>query len=135
LKPRMRARGTKPALVSAVVSGPYNVAGPGDSPSRRRIFVCKPASTNAQPGCAKQILSTLVRRAYRRPATDPEVERLLPFYTAGRAEGGFDRGIQKALERLLVSPQFLFRIERDPRDSAPGTAYHLSDLELASRLS
>jgi len=135
LKPRMRARGTKPALVSAVISGPYNVAGPGDSPSRRRIFVCKPAGTNAQVGCAKQILSTLVRRAYRHPATDAEVERLLPFYTAGKAEGGFDRGIQKAIERLLVSPQFLFRIERDPANGAPGAAYRVSDLELASRLS
>ncbi len=135
LKPRMRARGTKPALVSAIISGPLTVAGPGDSPSRRRIFVCRPANANAEAGCAKQILSTLVRRAYRRPGTDAEVERLLPFYAAGRTEGGFDRGIQKALERLLVSPQFLYRIERDPANVAPGTAYRVSDLELASRLS
>ena len=150
LKPRMRARGTKPALVSAVISGPYRVAGPGDSPSRRRIFVCKPAGAERGGGapaergvgapatnnaCAKQILATLVRRAYRRPGTDAEVERLLPFYAAGRKEGGFDRGIQKALERLLVSPQFLFRIERDAVNVAPGTAFRVSDLELASRLS
>jgi hypothetical protein len=156
LKPRMRARGTRPALVSAVISGPYDVGGPGDSPSRRRIFVCQPergggapatlrqaqgrpeparGATNDDGGCARQILSTLVRRAYRRPGTDAEVERLLPFYTAGRTEGGFDRGIQKALERLLVSPQFLFRIERDPVNVASGTAYRVSDLELASRLS
>ena len=157
LKPRMRARGTKPALVSAVISGPYNVTGPGDSPSRRRIFVCQPERAKGAPagrgkgapaergegapatdkdlGCAKQILSTLVRRAYRRPGTDAEVERLLPFYTAGATEGGFDRGIQKALERLLVSPQFLFRIERDPMNAASGTVYRVSDLELASRLS
>src|SRR6185503_8882927 len=142
LKPRMRARGTKPALVSAIISGPYDVAGPGDSPSRRRIFVCRPAvergggaPATSEAGCAKQILSTLVRRAYRRPGTDAEVERLLPFYTAGRTEGGFDRGIQKALERLLVSPQFLFRIERDRANAASGTVYPVSDLELASRLS
>ena len=88
-----------------------------------------------QLACAKQILSTLVRRAYRRPGTDAEVERLLPFYTAGLTEGGFDRGIQKALERVLVSPQFLFRIERDPMNVAAGTPYRVSDLELASRLS
>ena len=76
-----------------------------------------------------------MRRAYRRPATDADVQRLLPFYTAGRAEGGFDRGIQRALERVLVSPQFLFRIEQEPANVAPGTAYRVSDLELASRLS
>jgi hypothetical protein len=97
--------------------------------------VCQPANANQEPGCAREILSTLVRRAYRRPGTDAEVDRLLPFYVAGRAEGGFDRGIQKALERLLVSPQFLFRIERDPSNAASGTAYRVSDLELASRLS
>jgi hypothetical protein len=142
LKPRMRARGTKPALVSAVISGPHNTTGPGDSPSRRRILVCRPegdggtsATSNAELDCARKILSTLVRRAYRRPGTDAEVDRLLPFYTAGRAEGGFDRGIQKALERLLVSPQFLFRIERDPANVASGTTYRVSALELASRLS
>jgi hypothetical protein len=85
--------------------------------------------------CAKRILSTLERRAYRRPVTGADVEGLLPFYTAGRAEGGFDLGIERALERLLVSPQFLFRIEHDPAGIAPGTPYRISDLELASRLS
>ena len=141
LRPRMRGRGTQPALASVTISGPYNVKGPGDTPSRRRIFVCRPASAQSgaigadELACATQILSTLVRRAYRRPATDADVQRLLPFYTAGRAEGGFDRGIQRALERVLVSPQFLFRIEREPPDVAPGTPYRISDLELASRLS
>jgi hypothetical protein len=76
-----------------------------------------------------------VRRAYRRPATDEDVQRLLPFYAAGRAEGGFDRGIQRAIERILISPQFLFRIEQEPANVAPGTPYPVSDLELASRLS
>jgi len=85
--------------------------------------------------CARKILSTLTRRAYRRPSSDTDVQRLLPFYTAGKAEGGFDRGIQKALERVLVSPQFMFRIETVPANAAAGSAYRVSDLELASRLS
>src|SRR5262249_2001840 len=85
--------------------------------------------------CAKKILTTLTRRAYRRPSTDADVQRLLPFYTTGKTEGGFDRGIQKALERVLVSPQFMFRIETEPLNAAPGTAYRVSDFEMASRLS
>jgi hypothetical protein len=116
------------------ISGPYDVKGPGDTPSRRRIFVCSPSS-GKEISCARTILSTLVRRAYRRPVTDADIERLLPFYHAGWSEGGFDRGIQKALERVLVSPQFLFRIEHDPGNLPPGTPYRISDLELASRLS
>jgi mono/diheme cytochrome c family protein len=135
LRPRMRSRGTQPALASVTISGPYDVKGPGDTPSRRRVFVCRPASSAIESACARQILSTLVKRAYRRPGTDADIERLLPFYTAGRSEGGFDRGIQKALERVLVSPQFLFRIESDPPSIPPGTPYRISDLELASRLS
>ena len=82
-----------------------------------------------------RILSTLTRRAYRRPATDEDVQSLMPFYTAGRTEGGFERGIQHALQRILVSPQFLFRIERDPAAAAPGSSHPVTDLELASRLS
>jgi len=131
LRPRMRGRGNQPALASVTISGPYDGQTPNDTPSRRRIFVC---STQDLP-CAKQILSTLERRAYRRPVTDGDLQDLLPFYTAGRTEAGFDRGIQRALERLLVSPQFLFRAERDPANLAPGTAYRITDLELASRLS
>jgi mono/diheme cytochrome c family protein len=134
LRPRMRGRGTQSALASVTISGPYTVKGPGDSPSRRRIFVCRPSGAEDLP-CATRILSTLVRRAYRRPGTDDDVQRLLPFYAAGRAEGGFERGIQRALERVLVSPQFLFRIEHEPPNLPPGTPYRISDLELASRLS
>jgi mono/diheme cytochrome c family protein len=145
LRPRMRGRGTLPALASVTISGPYNVIGPGDTPSRRRLFVCQPSA--GQPGeastakdardltCATRILSTLARRAYRRPATDADVQRLIPFYTDGRLEGGFDRGIQRALERVLVSPQFLFRIEHESPDVAPGLPYRISDMELASRTS
>ena len=155
LRPRMRSRGTQPAINSVTISGPYNVTGPGDSPSRRRIFVCRPSSVVEELPCARRILSTLARRAYRRPATEADINDLLPFYEQGRrgagsagasnaggggpaGAGSFDLGIQKALERLLVSSQFLFRIERPPSSGAatgPGTAYRISDLELASRLS
>jgi len=131
LRPRMRGRGTLPALATVTISGPYNVNGPGDTPTRRRVFVC-----NTQDlACARKILSALTRRAYRRPSTEADVQRLLPFYNAGKMEGGFDRGIQKALERVLVSPQFMFRIESVPANVTPGSAYRINDLELASRLS
>jgi mono/diheme cytochrome c family protein len=135
LRPRMRTRGTQPAIAAMTITGPHDVSGPGDSPSRRRVFVCRPADASEEAPCARQILSTLTRRAYRRPVTDADLRDLMPFYEAGRAERDFDFGIQRALERLLVSPQFLFRIERPPSDAAPGTAYRISDLELASRLS
>ena len=115
LRPRMRSRGTQPAINSVTISGPYNVTGRGDSPSRRRIFVCRPASAGRRTRHARAaILSTLARRAYRRPSNETDVRDLLPFYERGRKEGSFDLGIQKALERLLVSSQFLFRIEREP---------------------
>jgi hypothetical protein len=135
LRPRLRGRGTLPALAGVTISGPYNVKGPGDTATRRRLFVCKPRNTADELPCAKRILQTLTRRAYRRPSTDDDVQRLMPFFTAGKAEGGFDRGIQKSLERVLVSPQFLFRIETEPANAVPGAAYRVSDLELASRLS
>ncbi len=135
VRPRLRGRGSEPALLTVTISGPYNANDPGNTPARQRIFVCRPTSASDELPCAKRILSTLERRAYRRPVTEADLADLLPFYTAGRAESGFDMGIQKALERLLVSPQFLFRIERDPPNIAPGTPYRVSDVELASRLS
>ncbi|MCU1340160.1 MAG: hypothetical protein JWO19_5741 [Bryobacterales bacterium] len=135
LRPRQRSRGTQPAIAAVTIRGPYNATGPGDTPSRQRIFVCQPANAASEPACAKQILSTLARRAYRRPVTDSDVATLLPFYDSGRKERNFDLGIQRALERLLVSPQFLYRIERDPAGAAPGSVHAVSDLELASRLS
>jgi len=134
LRPRMRSRGTQPAINSVTISGPYNVTGSGDSPSRRRIFVCRPGSAAEELPCARRILSTLARRAYRRPSTEADLKDLLPFYAQGR-KSNFDLGIQKALERLLVSSQFLFRIEREPSTVAAGAPYRVSDLELASRLS
>ena len=135
LRPRMRGRGLGVAIARATISGPYDAKGPGETPSRQRIFVCHPTGAADELPCAKRILSTLEKKAYRRPVTDADVNRLLPFYNAGRAEKSFELGVQRALERLLVSPQFLYRIERDPPNVTPGAAYSVSDLELASRLS
>ena len=121
---------------SVVIGGPYQVTGPGDTPSRREVFVCQPQGRADEEACATQILSRLARRAYRRPVTDQDVQTLLGLFTTGRNDGGsFDVGIQFALEQLLVDPDFLLRIHRDPAQMAPGQAYHLSELELASRLS
>jgi hypothetical protein len=113
------------------VDGPYNAQGPGDTPSRRRIFVCH----DQTDACIKRILSTLARRAYRRPVNQKDLKPLVDLYEVGRATGGFEAGVQRALERMLVDPEFLFRVERDPVDVATGQPYRLSDLELASRLS
>jgi len=119
------------------ITGPFNPDGPGDTPSRRRIFVCRPASAGDEPACAKQILRTLARRAFRQPVTDSDVamETLLSFYQAGRAQGTFDTGIEQALARVLVDPRFLYRFEREPANLAAGDSYRINDLELASRLS
>ncbi|HIF23543.1 MAG TPA: DUF1592 domain-containing protein [Gemmatimonadetes bacterium] len=123
---------------------PGNADGPGDTPTRGAVFICRPASGEStdQEACAREILSSLARRAYRRPIDQSDLETLMDFYRVGRDDyragrdvGNFDLGIQLALERLLISPDFLFRVERDPADLAPGTVYALSDLELASRLS
>ncbi len=122
-------------ISSLLIGGPYNGRVPEDSPSRRRIFTCRPGTPGDEASCATSILSTLARRAYRRPATAADVQTLLSFFQRGRAEGSFDDGIRAALERLLVSPDFLFRIEADPRSVVRGAAYRLPDLELASRLS
>ena len=124
-----------PSLGSISIEGPLSVAGPGDTPSRQRIFTCRPASADEEPACAREILDTLAQRAYRRPVIERDLAELYEFYEAGRREGGFDTGIQFALERVLVSPDFLFRIEQDPADAQPGAVYAISDLELASRLS
>ena len=127
-----------PAAVEHVaIGGPYSSDGPGDTPSRDAIFVCRPASDSRadEETCARAILASLARRAYRRPVEAGDVNVLMDFYRAGRDDGSFDAGIQLALERLLISPDFLFRVVRDPADVAPGTAYALTDLELASRLS
>ena len=125
----------KPAVGSVVISGPYAQEGAGETPSRRAIFDCRPLRDADEQACAIRILTRLATAAYRRPARDRELQTLLDFYAAGREKGSFDEGIQLALERLLVDPNFLFRIERDRSHAAPGTPYNVSDLELASRLS
>ena len=125
------------AVDKVAIGGPYVSHGPGDTPSRRAIFSCQPAtnSNSDEERCAQEILSGLARRAYRRPLEEFDVSTLMNFYRMGRSDGSFDAGIQLALERLLISPDFLFRVERDPIDSDPGTIYALTDLEIASRLS
>lgn len=133
-----RSRSRQPSIASVIISGPYGADGAGDTPSRRRIFQCQPgaAASDAEAAtCARTILSALARRAYRRPVTEDDLGRLLQFYEQGRVEGGFERGIQRAIERVLVSPEFLFRIERNPDGAVAGDVYAVSDLELASRLS
>ena len=133
-----RSRSRQPSVASLIVSGPYGADGAGDTPSRRRILTCRPrtgAPAADEIACARSILGTLARRAYRRPVTAGDLDRLLPFYERGRAEGGFERGVQRAVERLLVSPEFLFRVERTPEGVRAGDVYAVSDLDLASRLS
>ena len=119
------------------IEGPYEGAVPEDTPSRRRIFVCDPAAGPEEEACAERILSRLARLAYRRPPAERDVETLLEFFRDGRAKAGgsFDTGIQLALERLLVDPDFLLRVHEDPPGAGPGEAYALGGLELASRLS
>ena len=124
-----------PGILQVSVTGPYAPHGADDTPSRHRIFVCKPINANDEAVCAKKILSTLMRRAFRRSISEADLERPMAFYREGRSERDFDAGIGKALSALLINPEFLFRVEADPDKTAAGTAYRISDLELASRLS
>jgi mono/diheme cytochrome c family protein len=117
--------GGLPHIQTLAITGPFDAKGPGDTPSRRRIFVCHPANAAAEEPCAKQILGLLARRAYRQPVADSDMRTLMSFYESGRRDGGFEAGIEAGLQRILASPKFVFRVER-----APG-----SDVELASRLS
>jgi hypothetical protein len=117
------------------IAGPFNVAGPGDTPSRRTIFTCRPSGRADEQACATQIASRLARRAFRRPVSEADLRLLREFYEAGRRDGSFESGIQLVIRRILASPQFLFRVETDPPGVAPGAVYRLSDVELASRLS
>ena len=126
----------QPHIGAVTISGPFNAAGVDDTPSRRRIFVCRPSGPADESRCARQIVSTLARRAYRRPVTEADINGLLTFYNEGRTTGGrFDAGIERAVRALLVSPSFLFRVESDPAGVAENAAYRLSDVELASRIS
>ena len=125
----------QPAVYEVSIAGPYEAKGPGDTSSRKRIFVCRPDPAQADEDCAKRILATLTRRAYRRETTEQDIEKALEFYRQGRSEDGFEAGIEMALASILVSPEFLFRVERDPAGIPPDTPYRIGDLELASRLS
>ncbi|HEU4619353.1 MAG TPA: DUF1592 domain-containing protein [Gammaproteobacteria bacterium] len=125
-----------PRLENVIVEGPRNVTGVSDTPSRKLIFVCRPATEVDALPCAEEILSKLARRAFRRPVTEEDIKTSLEFYNDARAAGGdFDAGIRAALARMLVSPFFLFRVESNSPDVPPGSNYPVSDLELASRLS
>jgi hypothetical protein len=143
----------QPAVYSVAITGPFDTGarassedlakGAGDTPSRSRVFVCRPSTVSRRSGstsaseetCAKTILSALARRAYRRSVTDADLQVPLAFYKEARAEQGFEAGIEMALRAILVNTEFLFRIERDPRNVAPSSVYRVSDTELASRLS
>ena len=127
--------GRQPFVQRVTITGPYDASGASDTPSRARIFTCRPATEADEPACAREILSTLARRAYRRTPAPEELTVLIGFYDRGRADGGFEDGIELALRRLLVSPEFLYRVEADPEGVTSGTPYRIPDIDLASRLS
>jgi hypothetical protein len=120
---------------SITVAGPFEVEGPGATPNREKIFICRPAAASEERACAEKIISNLAHRAFRRPVTQDDVTRLLALYKQGAGEGGFESGIRLALEKILVSPEFIFRVEFDPEGAAAGSVHKITDLELASRLS
>ena len=124
-----------PRVSSVEIQGPFTLTGLAETPSRNRIFVCRPASAADELPCATRVLSTLARRAFRRPVTEPDLSAALSFYKSGRATGDFDAGIQAALPAILASPKFLYRAERSPAGLGVGSVHRISDLELASRLS
>lgn len=124
-----------PAVYEVSITGPFEATGPGETPSRCRIFTSRPSGPDDEDECAKRILSNLARRAYRRPVTDVDLQGPLAMYRRGRSHGGFEYGIEVALSSVLVNPNFLLRIERDPEGAAAGSAYRIGDVELASRLS
>jgi hypothetical protein len=126
-----------PAVFQVTITGPFDAKGPGDTPSRRRLFVSYPKSTSDEETCAREVLATVARRAYRRPLSEEDIGRLMAVYHAARVDSSanFDTAVEAALSAVLVSREFLFRTERDPEGLPPGTPYPVSDLELASRLS
>jgi Protein of unknown function (DUF1592)/Protein of unknown function (DUF1588)/Protein of unknown function (DUF1587)/Protein of unknown function (DUF1585)/Protein of unknown function (DUF1595) len=126
---------TGPRISSVEIKGPVNKSGISQTPSRARLFVCKPATAADEPVCAKQILSTLARGAFRRPVTDADIAGAMTFFEAGRQAGGFDSGIQKGVMAILSSPKFLFRFHTPPASTQPGEVFRINDLDLASRLS
>jgi hypothetical protein len=133
---RTNAVFTNPGGVpNLVITGPLNIAGVGDTPSRREIFACRPTSQSDEASCARTVLTTLARRAYRGPVTAAEIDTLMEFYRKGRQAGDFESGIQEAVARVLVAPRFVYRAEEEPAAMASGQVYRVSDIDLASRLS
>ncbi len=126
---------TLPHMADLVVRGPLKATGISNTPSRAKIFSCRPTSKADEPGCARQIVTRLGAEAYRRPLTAAELDRLMPFYEEGAAKGGFEQGVRNALETILASPHFIFRLEKAPTDARSGGTYRVADIDLASRLS
>ena len=124
-----------PQLHTLLITGPLKVSGVSDTPSRRKVFVCRPSTESEELPCAKKIIAGLARQAYRRPVNDTDIEHLLNYYQAGRNDADFDSGVRAAIQAMLADPQFVFRFERVPPRAAPGSNFRISDLELASRLS
>src|SRR5262245_35108984 len=124
-----------PLIERMDITGPFDATGPGDTPSRRKIFACRPANAADETVCARKILGTLARRAYRQPVSEADVDLLMTFYQSGRKSGNFETGVENGLSFLLTAPKFLFRTESDPPNATPGGVYRVGDVELASRLS
>ena len=124
-----------PHLREFAVQGPHHVTGVSDTPTRRRIFICRPLSSAEELPCARRIVSALATKAYRRPTTQADIDGLMTFYSAERPKNGFEAGIRTALQAVLASPQFIFRLEDEPSDARPGQTYRIADVDLASRLS
>jgi hypothetical protein len=135
-KPRIDAIQAHFEGVGAIsIAGPFNVKGPGATPSRGRIFVCHPSAAAEEEACAEKIITAFAHRAYRRPVTADDLPQLIALYRQGATTGGFETGVRLALQKILVSPEFLFRVELDPADAQPGSVHRIRDIELASRLS
>ena len=126
---------TLPGMEELVVRGPIKAVGISNTPSRQKIFSCRPTSKADESPCARKILARLGEEAYRRPLANAEIDRLMPFYESGAAKGGFEQGVRQALETILASPHFIFRLERAPTDARSGGTYRVADIDLASRLS
>jgi mono/diheme cytochrome c family protein len=126
---------TQPAIYNISIAGPFNDSGVADTPSRKKIFSCRPTQASQESACAKEILSRLVRQTYRRPVNDVDLQLPMAAYQEGKVEGGFEFGIEKALRRILVNPSFLYRFEEAPPSVAKGAVYPLNNVALASRLS
>jgi mono/diheme cytochrome c family protein len=124
-----------PHLRDVGIAGPYKATGVGDTPSRRKILVCRPNGPADEMPCARNVIATLARQAYRRPVNDGDVNGLMKLYRSGRVNGDFESGIRVAVQAIVADPQFVFRFERTPADVAPGTNFRVTDVELASRLS